>query len=74
MEDDVKQLLASQDDEFRSLQTEHHQYEDRLAILAHKSSLTPEEEIEEKILKKRKLLLKDKMAEKIRHFQLAHSA
>lgn len=74
MEDDIKQYLASQDEEFQRLQHEHHRYEDRLAILAQKSQLTPEEEFEEKTLKKRKLLLKDRMAEMIRNYQLAHSA
>jgi len=71
---DIQSVLSSQDEEFRRLAQEHHQYEDRLAELAHKSTLTPEEELEEKQLKKRKLYLKDTMAAKIRGSGASHSA
>lgn len=73
-EDQIKQLLAVEDEEYRKLQQEHHTYEQRLTILAQKTTLTSEEDFEEKVLKKRKLKLKDRMSEIIRNRQLAHSA
>jgi uncharacterized protein YdcH (DUF465 family) len=72
--DEIKKRLSSNDQEFRQWLQQHHQYEDRLAELAHKPSLTSEEEIEEKLLKKKKLFLKDQMAAKIRNYEAAHSA
>ncbi len=49
------------DAEYRRLQDAHQDHENRLQILAGKSALSEEEEIEEKRLKKEKLALKDKM-------------
>lgn len=73
-EDQVKQLLAVEDEEYRKLQDEHHTYEQRLTILAQKPLLSSEEDFEEKTLKKRKLKIKDRMSEIVRDRQLAHSA
>ena len=72
--DEIKKRLSSDDNEFRQWLQQHHQYEDRLAELATKPTLSPEEEVEEKQLKKRKLFLKDQMAAKIRSYEAAHSA
>jgi uncharacterized protein YdcH (DUF465 family) len=47
---------------FEELQASHQQYERRLEELKQKAWLTPDEEIEEKRLKKLKLQLKDQMA------------
>lgn len=66
--DEIRQMLAREDEEFRHWYEEHHQYEDRLAQLQQKPALTPDEEIEEKLLKKKKLWLKDQMAAKIRGY------
>ncbi|HUF18295.1 MAG TPA: DUF465 domain-containing protein [Thermoanaerobaculia bacterium] len=71
---DIQSLLSSQDEEFQRLAQEHHRYEDRLAELAHKTMLTPEEELEEKQLKKRKLYIKDEMAAKIRSHSSSQQA
>ena len=71
---DVREQLIHQDDDFRRLAEEHHKYEDRLAELARKSVLSSDEEVEEKQLKKRKLLLKDQMAAKIRGYEATHPA
>ncbi|MEO8189134.1 MAG: DUF465 domain-containing protein [Acidobacteriota bacterium] len=49
------------DAEYRRLQDAHQDHETRLQMLAGKSALSEEEEIEEKRLKKEKLALKDKM-------------
>ena len=46
---------------FKDLQTQHQDHEKRLEELKQKAWLTPDEEIEEKRLKKLKLRLKDQM-------------
>jgi uncharacterized protein YdcH (DUF465 family) len=46
---------------YNELQAQHSDYEKRLEEFKSKSWLTPEEEIEEKRLKKLKLSLKDRM-------------
>lgn len=60
----ARRNLSREDEEFRTWKREHRKYEMRLAELADKAVLTPEEEIEEKQLKKQKLNLKDRMAMK----------
>jgi len=47
--------------DFDELQAQHRDYEKRLEEYKSKSWLTPEEELEEKRLKKLKLHLKDRM-------------
>jgi uncharacterized protein YdcH (DUF465 family) len=47
---------------FEELQASHQEYEQRLEELKQKAWLTPNEELEEKRLKKLKLQLKDQMA------------
>jgi len=61
MESDHTEALPDQDPEYRRLNDEHRHHEQRLQILAAKSRLSEDEEIEEKRLKKEKLLLKDRM-------------
>lgn len=70
---DVQRILSSEDPEFRHWIEEHHQCEHRLTELAAKSQVTTEEEVEEKTLKKRKLHLKDQMAERIRSYEASHA-
>jgi uncharacterized protein len=71
---DVQQILTTEDSEFRQWVEEHHRCEDRLTELYGKGQVTDDEEIEEKRLKKRKLFLKDQMAERIRSYGSAHVA
>lgn len=71
---EVQQLLADEDPEFRQWAEEHRRCETRLSELTSKSDISVDEEIEEKTLKKRKLHLKDQMADKIRHYSSSHSA
>ena len=71
---EVQQILTTEDPEFRQWVEEHHQCEDRLNQLISKSQITVDEEIEEKRLKKRKLHLKDQMAERMRTYDSAHVA
>jgi hypothetical protein len=48
-------------DEYRRLDEEHHEYEYRLADLTSKVVLSDEEQVEETTLKKKKLQVKDRM-------------
>lgn len=64
--DALKEELIQTDEEFRRLYDEHQEYERRLEALSQKSLLSQEDEIEEKQLKRWKLLLKDRMEEILR--------
>ena len=70
---DIQQILSTEDAEFRHWVEEHHACESRLSELASKPQVTIEEEMEEKTLKKRKLHLKDQMAERIRTYESSNS-
>lgn len=70
---DIQQILSSEDPEFRSWIEEHHRCESRLNELTSKNEVSAEEEIEEKTLKKRKLRLKDQMADRIRSYESSHA-
>jgi len=60
---------VSTDPEYRRLHDAHRDHEERLQLLAHKTRLSDEEEIEEKRLKKEKLLLKDRMEAIARNYR-----
>lgn len=66
---ELQRLLADRDPQFREWANEHRACESRLSELTNKHEITTEEEIEEKTLKKRKLHLKDQMAERIRSYE-----
>ncbi|HEX2059486.1 MAG TPA: DUF465 domain-containing protein [Thermoanaerobaculia bacterium] len=70
---DIQRILADEDPEFRQWADEHRRCETRLHELTSKSDISVDEEIEEKTLKKRKLHLKDQMAERIRSYESAHA-
>lgn len=61
MDSDRTDAFPQEDPEYRRLHDEHRVHEERLQVLAGKSRLSQDEEIEEKRLKKEKLLLKDRM-------------
>ena len=61
MESDHMEAMPDADPEYRRLHDEHRNHEHRLQILAAKQRLSEDEEIEEKRLKKEKLLIKDRM-------------
>jgi uncharacterized protein YdcH (DUF465 family) len=67
MENQAKESLTDIDSEYRRLQEQHRGHEERLQVLATKTRLSEDEEIEEKRLKKEKLLLKDRMEALARH-------
>lgn len=70
---DIQQILANEDPEFQQWSAEHRRCENRLNELTSKHEITTEEEFEEKTLKKRKLHLKDQMAERIRSYESSHA-
>jgi uncharacterized protein YdcH (DUF465 family) len=55
--------VSVQNDEYRQLEVQHHEYESRLGELAEKAVLSDEEQVEESTLKKKKLQVKDRMQE-----------
>ena len=57
----IRDVLVSENDEFRRLTEQHHEYEARLSVLGAKAVLNDEEQIEETTLKKKKLQLRDRM-------------
>lgn len=57
----LRDLLLQSDQEFRELALKHHELDDRLHELSSRAFLSESEQIEEVQLKKRKLLLKDRM-------------
>ena len=70
---DIQQILSQEDEQFRNWVEEHHTCEARLIELSAKKEVTTEEEVEEKTLKKRKLHLKDQMADRIRSYESSHA-
>ncbi len=61
MDSDPTDALSDLDPEYRRLHDEHRTHEERLHILAAKPRLSEDEEVEEKRLKKEKLVIKDRM-------------
>jgi hypothetical protein len=48
-------------EEYRRLEEQHHDYETRLSALSEKVVLSDDEQVEESTLKKKKLQIKDRM-------------
>ena len=65
-ESEIVERLLQGDEEFKRLYSEHRKLDDAVKKLETKGSLSLDEELEVKRLKKTKLALKDKMEEKIR--------
>jgi uncharacterized protein YdcH (DUF465 family) len=72
-EQEAKNLLLNGNDDYRQLADRHHQLDDRLHELLEKHYLTSSEQLEEAMLKKRKLALKDQMQEMAREYARGHS-
>lgn len=70
LDEDVTNVLLRQNDVFRQLVSEHHELDTRIAQLSHLSHLSDQEQLEETALKKRKLALKDRIADILRHYHL----
>lgn len=60
-ETELREQLLRDNAEYRRLAEEHHSYDIQLESLSNKHFLSAEEQLEEKTLKKKKLLLKDQM-------------
>jgi uncharacterized protein YdcH (DUF465 family) len=60
-EAELRQQLLSKDEEFKRLAAEHQSYDEQLELLTRRHHLSEEERIQERTLKKKKLLLKDQM-------------
>jgi uncharacterized protein YdcH (DUF465 family) len=67
---DLKGKLIANDQEFHDLASKHHELEGRLHELTEKHYLSEPEQLEEVTLKKRKLLIKDRMEDILRRHQL----
>lgn len=61
--------LLKQNEEYRRLEAQHHEYESRLNLLLEKAVLSDEEQVEEVTLKKKKLQVKDRMQQIVRAFR-----
>ena len=57
----LKDRLLTQNEEYRRLDQQHHDFESRLMALTEKAVLNDEEQVEETTLKKKKLQVKDRM-------------
>ncbi len=60
-ESELREHLLRENAEYRRLAAEHRAYDDQLEDLAKKHFLSEEEQLKEKTLKKKKLLVKDRM-------------
>jgi len=70
----TKDYLMENDDRFRELVQTHRKYEQRLEDYIRRSFLTSEEQVQETILKKKKLALKDQMQLIIQQHQSEQAA
>ena len=61
--DTLREQLMKDDPVFRNLAMEHKKYEERLEELTHLSYPNEDEQLEETLLKKKKLAVKDQMYE-----------
>lgn len=71
---EVKHFLLQSHDQYRELFERHHALDDRLHELVDKPHLSESEQVEESTIKKRKLALKDRMAEIIMEWSREHQA
>jgi uncharacterized protein len=60
-EAELREQLLRENEEYQRLAAEHQTYDDQLEDLSGKHFLSEEEQIQEKTLKKKKLMLKDQM-------------
>lgn len=68
-ETEIRSRLLEESEEFRSLADKHQAFDERLEELARRRRISEQERLEQVELKKRKLLLKDRMAAMIRTYQ-----
>jgi uncharacterized protein YdcH (DUF465 family) len=67
--EEAKEILKNENEEFARIYRKHRELDQKVLKLEERRYLTPDEEIQEKKMKKDKLWLKDKMAELIKEYQ-----
>ena len=67
--EEAREILKRDNEEFAHIYAKHQELDKHLLELEARRFLTPDEEVEEKKLKKEKLRLKDKMAAMIQEYQ-----
>lgn len=72
-DEEIKELLRRESEEFKKLDEEHRSLKSLLAEIDRKVYLSTDEELERKKLQKLKLSKKDKMAELIREYRKGRS-
>ena len=60
-EAELRERLLKDNEEYQRLAAEHQDHSDKLEDLTNKHFLSEEEQVREKMLKKKKLILKDQM-------------
>ncbi|MFQ6082586.1 MAG: DUF465 domain-containing protein [Candidatus Aminicenantia bacterium] len=71
-EKELKEILLRENEEFKELYGRHQECEKKLKEYQNKTYLTEQEKLEEKILKKEKLALKDKMYYLMNEYKKSH--
>jgi hypothetical protein len=66
----LRQQVFETDPQFAALEREHHDYEEKLNAFAELHYLSPEEQMAEAILKKKKLHVRDQMEEILSRYQV----
>jgi uncharacterized protein YdcH (DUF465 family) len=68
-EAELRDQLLKESAEFRRLAAEHQSYDNQLEGLTNKHFLSEEEKLQEKTLKKKKLMLKDQMYSMVQKYR-----
>jgi uncharacterized protein len=68
-EAELRDQLLKENAEYRKLAAEHQSYDDQLEDLSSKHFLSEEEQLQEKTLKKKKLILKDQMYQMVQRIR-----
>ena len=72
-DEEIKELLRRENEEFKKLDEEHKSLKSLLAEMDRKVYLSADEEMERKKLQKLKLSKKDRMTEFIREYRKSHT-
>lgn len=72
-ESEIVEILKKESEEFKKLETEHRNLKMTLAEINKKRFHSTDEEMERKKMQKKKLQMKDRMAEMIRKYKKANN-
>ncbi|UCG77800.1 MAG: YdcH family protein [Nitrospirota bacterium] len=70
-ESEIVEALRKENEEFRKVEEEHRELDGKITEMDKNKYLSTEEELERKKLQKKKLAMKDRMAEFIREYKNA---